>query len=49
MALTNSTQSFNLSTGQKELWFIHSLGGLAQSAYNESLIYSLHGYLSLAL
>ena len=48
MALTNSTQSFNLSIGQKELWFIHSLGGLAQSAYNESLIYSLHGYLSVS-
>ncbi|MBA2655839.1 MAG: amino acid adenylation domain-containing protein [Tatlockia sp.] len=40
-------KEFDLSIGQKELWFIHSMGGLAQSAYNESLIYSLSGYLSL--
>ena len=40
-----SPQSFDLSIGQKELWFIHSMGGSAQSAYNEPLIYSLKGYL----
>ena len=40
------SQSFDLSIGQKELWFIHSMSGAAQSAYNEPLVYSLKGYLS---
>ncbi|KTD43672.1 non-ribosomal peptide synthetase [Legionella quateirensis] len=40
-------QSFELSIGQKELWFIHSMGGCAQSAYNEPLIYTLEGYLPI--
>lgn len=42
-----SPQTMELSLGQKELWFIHSMGGLAQSAYNEALVYSLKGYLQV--
>lgn len=45
---TIPTQSFDLSTGQKELWFIHSMGGAACSAYNEPLIYTLKGYLPVS-
>lgn len=41
----NPARSFDLSLGQKELWFIHSMDGCAQSAYNEPLIYKLEGYL----
>jgi myxalamid-type nonribosomal peptide synthetase MxaA len=38
---------YDLTSGQKALWFIHALGGTAQSVYNESLIYSLNGSLSV--
>ncbi|MDF2940514.1 MAG: hypothetical protein K0R66_1156 [Gammaproteobacteria bacterium] len=40
-------ENLDLSSGQKALFFIHSLGGLAQSAYNESLVYSLKGSVSI--
>ncbi|MBI2786354.1 MAG: AMP-binding protein, partial [Legionella longbeachae] len=40
-------QKYELSIGQKELWFIHSMDGAARSAYNEHLIYSLKGFLSI--
>jgi len=43
----NVSNAFDLSIGQKELWFIHSMGGLAQTAYNEPLIYTLNGYIQL--
>lgn len=39
---------YPLSFSQKLLWFIHNLGGKAQSAYNESLVFSLEGYLSIS-
>lgn len=37
----------DLSLGQKELWYIHSMGGAAQAVYNEHLVYSLQGFVSL--
>lgn len=46
---TETSQVYDLSIGQKELWFIHSIGGLAQSAYNEPLIYTLLGTLKVDL
>lgn len=42
----NTTKRYDLSLGQKALWFIDSLGGSACSVYNESLIFSLKGKLS---
>lgn len=42
-AYSQGKKVYDLSIGQKELWFIHSIGGLAQSAYNEPLVYSLSG------
>ncbi|KTD07264.1 non-ribosomal peptide synthetase [Legionella jamestowniensis] len=40
-------QQYDLSIGQKELWFIHSMDGAAKAAYNEQLIYKLKGFLSI--
>lgn len=40
-------RTFDLSLGQKELWFIHAMGGAARSAYNESVIFSLQGQLNI--
>ena len=43
----SQVQKHELSMGQKALWFVHSIDGVAQSAYNEPLVYSLKGYLSV--
>jgi myxalamid-type nonribosomal peptide synthetase MxaA len=39
---------YDLTMGQKALYFIDTLGGAAKSVYNESLVYSINGNLSLA-
>ncbi|MBS0350389.1 MAG: hypothetical protein JSR33_04225, partial [Proteobacteria bacterium] len=38
---------YKTTISQKSLWFINSLGGKARSAYNESLVFSISGILSL--
>jgi amino acid adenylation domain-containing protein/thioester reductase-like protein len=45
---TEKNLVFDLSEQQKSLWFIHSLDGYAKVAYNESIVYSLNGYVSFA-
>jgi myxalamid-type nonribosomal peptide synthetase MxaA len=40
---------YELTLNQKALWFINALGGASQSVYNESLVYSLNGHLSLVV
>lgn len=45
----SNTNKFDLSLGQEALWFIHAMGGNAESAYNESLVYSIQGYVSVAV
>ena len=41
-------RQYDLSLNQKALWFIHELDGDAKSAYNEPLVYSLEGFVSLS-
>ena len=36
-----------LTKGQQALWFLHSLEGKIKSAYNESVVYSIRGTLSI--
>lgn len=43
----SEVQKNELSIGQKELWFIHSMGGAAKTAYNEHIVYELEGFLSV--